>query len=115
MKDLDKNISKAKNGFYLLDVKGSVWNDATRYDNRNKRGKTSPTSWELDLDFLRIFITKQHIYYKGTWIMFCHQLRLIEVKCVNCNTATEAAEYAVNLVNKKLGEMTNAIKNLQKR
>ena len=115
MKDLDKNVRKVKNGSYLLMAPSAVWECDTTYHIGGKRVERQPNLWKLNVDILRIKITKFPTYGEGTWIMYCRQLRLIEVKCVNCNTATEAAEYAVNLVNKKLGEMTNAIKNLQKR
>jgi hypothetical protein len=106
---IDKNISKkGKYGSYTLLAAGATWNDSTSY-SRGERGKKQPNAFELDLKELRIFITAGHIYYKGTWIMHCHQLSLKEVECRNCKTATEAAEYAVKFVKHKLSKMNEAL------
>jgi len=105
----DKNITrKSEYGSYILLAAGMTWNDSTSY-SRGERGKKQPTAFELDLKELRIFITAAHIYYKGTWIIGCHQLNLKEVECRDCKTATEAAEYAVNVVKQKLSKMNEAL------
>ena len=106
---IDKNISKeGEYSRYTLLAAGATWNDNTSY-SRDERGKKQPNAFELDLKVLRIFITSNHIHYKGTWIMGCHQLNLERVECLNCKTATEAAEYAVKVVKHKLSKMNEAL------
>jgi len=106
---IDKNIRKEKEyGSYILVTDDATWIDSTSY-SRGERGEKHPNSFKLDLGVLRIFITAGHIYYKGTWIMGCHQLNLKEVECHDCKTATEAAEYAIKVVKQKLLKMNKAI------
>lgn len=105
----DKNITKkSEYGGYTLLAAGVSWIDSTGY-SQGQRGKVQPTSFELKLDGLRIFITCGHIYYKGTWIMGCLDLNMREVECRNCQTATEAAEYAVKIVKHKLSKLQEAL------
>ena len=103
---IDKN--KGEYGNYTLLAAGATWKDSTSY-SRDERGKKQPNTFELDLKELRIFITSRHIYYKGIWIMGCHQLNLKEIECRNCKTATEAAEYAIKMVKQRLSKMNEAL------
>jgi hypothetical protein len=105
----DKNITKeSEYGSYTLLAAGVSWRDATSY-GQGQRYKVQPSSFELKLDGLRIFITCGHIYYKGTWIMGCYELNMKEIECRNCKTATEAAEYAVRLVKHELSKLQEAL------
>lgn len=55
------------------------WEDATSY-RQGERGKKSPTSWETEISGLRIWVSKDHIYYPDDWVMSCPGLDLREVR-----------------------------------
>lgn len=109
----DKNIAKKENGSYALTACGVIWEDRTNY-SRGERGKKAPTSFDFQLaNKMVIFITCGHIHYRDTWIMSCSGLNIREEECKGCNTATEAAEFAVRTVKSRAADMNKALMSLK--
>jgi len=50
-----------------------IWNDVTSY--RRDELKTTPRTYSVGIGgYLRLVVTREHIYYPGEWIMHLHPL-----------------------------------------
>jgi len=78
------------------------WKDCTSYSRDNK--ERIPTTFELKFPSgLRITITKDHIYYKGDWVMHCKNVG-IDTHPLNVKTQEEAQTKAIGIVKAKVGK-----------
>lgn len=75
------------------------WKDVTRYSQSCKEKK--PSSWEIDIDGMKVYITLTHIYHPGQWVMHCRDLELREIE-LNVGTEEEAKEKAIKIVYEKI-------------
>jgi hypothetical protein len=73
--------------------KGKTWLDATSYSRNNTERK--PTAWETTFGHVRIYITNNHIHYKGQWIFTCHALSGATWILKDATTKEEAADAAI--------------------
>jgi len=69
------------------------WEDATTY-SRGERGNIEPTAWKIMGKRLSIYITCNHSYYPGEWIMHCFSLGLKEIE-LGAKDLKQAKELAI--------------------
>ena len=83
------------------------WTDGTSYSRDDK--ERIPTTWELRVGKLRIWITNGHVCYKGIWIMTCPDLNLREIVLL-AKTKEEAQREAIKDIADLLEEHSRSIK-----
>lgn len=68
------------------------WQDASSYTREEvERGKVAPRSYRLRLGPVAIYVTSDHIYYRGKWVLVCPQLGLGTTEGPHRLEATTAA------------------------
>jgi len=80
----------------------NLWVDATQY--RRDDTDRIPTAWRTQNTKLVIYITCNHIDFKGEWVMHCYNLGL---KCyqLNCKTMKEAKVKSLQIVKNELNTL----------
>jgi hypothetical protein len=77
-----------------------AWTDCTTYSRGDT--KKNPTVFSLSFPSgLRLVITNSHIYYKGGWVMHCHNVG-IDTHPLNVKTQKEAETKALAIVRRKI-------------
>lgn len=90
------------------EVQPVLWTDATSY-SRGEVRRPEPDAWEARLSKLvRVYVTRQHIYYKGKWVMHCEAVGLNCVPLVAA-TAEDAKAEALRLARRRAREIAQAL------
>lgn len=65
------------------------WKDATSY-SQGQRGRIDPTAWECVIEGIRVWISCDHRYYPGKWVVKCHHL------AIDCQQIGETDDLSAN-------------------
>lgn len=81
------------------------WKDVTTYSRSDKERK--PSAWALKIGKLRITVVRNHIYFRGQWVMHCSPF--YNTHPLNVETKEQAQEKAMSLVIDEINKINVAI------
>lgn len=86
-----------------------AWKDASNYSRNEVRGE--PKAWQLEMTpRCRIYITKDHIYHRGRWVMHCEALGISTHPLADGISAHDAKASAYNIAKAQADKLTEAFK-----
>jgi hypothetical protein len=81
----------------------TTWKDCTSYARGDK--ERIPVSFDIRSGDIRIVITKDHIYYRGKWVMHCHALGIDTRPLAIGITQEQAQQQARKIVENRIAEL----------
>ena len=80
------------------------WKDVTTYSRGQK--ERTPTAWQISSGTPRVYITNDHLHYKGLWIMHCFKVG-IDTKQIAADNLEDAKAMALKKVYEAIGQINS--------
>lgn len=75
------------------------WTDATSYSRSSPRGEAPQTSWEINVEGVRLWVSCGHKDFDGDWILNCDALGIHHHVLTGRNASSETArDLALELI-----------------